>query len=64
MTTTETGTGMTAGGGATINPYEDIGPTIQTYGYGWGTGNWSRLSWGVRYNEFKYYPRPRFMVFR
>jgi len=46
MTTTETGTGMTAGGGATINPYEDIGPTIQTYGYGWGTGNWSRLSWG------------------
>ena len=46
MTTTETGTGMTAGGGATINPYEDIGPTIQTYGYGWGTGTWSRLTWG------------------
>ena len=46
MTTTETGTGMAAAGGATINPYEDIGPTIQTYGYGWGTGNWSRLSWG------------------
>jgi hypothetical protein len=46
MTTTETGTGMTAAGGATINPYEEIGPTIQTYGYGWGTGSWSRLSWG------------------
>ena len=46
MTTTETGTGMTAAGGATINPYEDIGPTIQTYGYGWGTGAWSRLEWG------------------
>jgi hypothetical protein len=46
MTTTETGTGMTAAGGATINPYEDIGPTIQTYGYGWGTGSWSRLTWG------------------
>ena len=46
MTTTETGTGMAAAGGATINPYEDIGPTIQTYGYGWGTGSWSRLSWG------------------
>jgi len=25
MTTTETGTGMTAAGGATINPYEEIG---------------------------------------
>ena len=46
MTTTETGTGMTAAGGATINPYEEIGPTIQTYGYGWGTGAWSRLEWG------------------
>ena len=46
MATTETGTGMSAAGGATINPYEDIGPTIQTYGYGWGTGTWSRLTWG------------------
>ena len=46
MTTTETGTGMSAAGGASINPYEEIGPTIQTYGYGWGTGTWSRLTWG------------------
>ena len=46
MPTTETGTGMTAAGGATINPYEEIGPTIQTYGYGWGTSTWSRLTWG------------------
>jgi len=46
MATTETGTGMSAAGGASINPYEEIGPTIQTYGYGWGTGTWSRLTWG------------------
>jgi hypothetical protein len=46
MANTETGTGMSAAGGASINPYEEIGPTIQTYGYGWGTGTWSRLTWG------------------
>ncbi len=41
MKTNESGTGMTAAGSASINPYEEIGPTIQTYGYGWGTGTWS-----------------------
>jgi len=46
MTSNESGTGMTAAGSASINPYEEIGPTIQTYGYGWGTGTWSRLTWG------------------
>ena len=46
MQTTETGTPMSSTGSASINPYEEIGPTIQTYGYGWGTGNCSRLSWG------------------
>ena len=46
MAITETGTGMSAAGGASINPYEEIGPTIQTYGYGWGTGTWSRSTWG------------------
>ena len=46
MKSNESGTGMTAAGSASINPYEEIGPTIQTYGYGWGTGNWSRLAWG------------------
>ena len=39
MQTTETGTPMSSTGSASINPYEEIGPTIQTYGYGWGTGN-------------------------
>ncbi len=48
MPSTETGTGMTAAGSATINPYITIGPTIQTYGYGWGTGVWddSDFGWG------------------
>ena len=46
MKSNESGTGMSAAGSASINPYEEIGPTIQTYGYGWGTGAWSRLAWG------------------
>ena len=46
MKSNESGTGMTAAGSASIKPYEQIGPTIQTYGYGWGTGTWSRLTWG------------------
>ena len=46
MQTTETGTPMSSTGSASINPYEEIGPTIQTYGYSWGTGTWSRLTWG------------------
>jgi len=46
MKTNETGTGMSTAGSVTINPYEEIGPTIQTYGYGWGTGTWGRGTWG------------------
>ena len=46
MKSNETGTGMSTAGSVTINPYEEIGPTIQTYGYGWGTGTWGRGTWG------------------
>ncbi len=46
MKTNESGSGMTAAGSASINPYEEIGPTIQTYGYGWGTSTWGRGTWG------------------
>jgi hypothetical protein len=35
-----------ASGSATINPYITVGPLSQTYGYGWGTGSWSRGTWG------------------
>ena len=38
MPANETGTGLSTGGSATVESYVDIGPTIQTYGYGWGTG--------------------------
>ena len=37
MSAVESGTGMTAAGSATIDPYELVGPTFQTTGYGWGT---------------------------
>ena len=46
MKANETGTGMSSAGSASIKPYEEIGPPIQTYGYGWGTSTWSRLTWG------------------
>lgn len=46
MQTTETGTPMSSTGSASINPYTEIGPTIQTYGYGWGTDTWSSGEWG------------------
>jgi hypothetical protein len=46
MPTDETGTGATNDGTLDVNPYEPVGPLSQTYGYGWGTGTWSRLAWG------------------
>jgi hypothetical protein len=46
MPTEETGTGATNDGTLDVNPYEPVGPLSQTYGYGWGTGTWSRLAWG------------------
>ena len=46
MPSNESGTGMTAVGSADIQTYVEIGPIEQTYGYGWGTSTWSRLTWG------------------
>ena len=43
----EGGSGMTAAGAATVNPYVEIGPTIQTVGYGWGTSTWGASTWGT-----------------
>ena len=43
----KSGAGITAAGSATTTPYEVIGPTIQTQGFGWGTGTWSgSQNWG------------------
>jgi hypothetical protein len=46
MPTDETGTGATNDGTLDVHPYEPVGPLSQTYGYGWGTATWSRLTWG------------------
>jgi len=47
MPSTESGTGMSAAGSATVNPYVEVGPTFQTAGYGWGTDTWSTSTWGT-----------------
>ena len=42
------GAGATsATGGATIKPYEIVGPTFQTLGYGWSTSTWNTSTWGT-----------------
>jgi len=46
MPVNETGTGVTTGGTLSIAPYVEIGPTEQTYGYGWGTSTWGTVGWG------------------
>ena len=43
----EGGSGMSAAGAATVNPYVEVGPTFQTLGYGWGTDTWSTSTWGT-----------------
>jgi hypothetical protein len=45
MAATATAT-TSVSGSADINPYATVGPLSQTYGYGWGTGSWSRGTWG------------------
>ena len=47
MPSDESGTGMSAGGSASILPYEIVGPTIQTLGYGFGASTWSASTWGT-----------------
>jgi hypothetical protein len=47
MASTESGTGMTAAGSTSINPYVEVGPTFQTAGYGWGTYIWGDSTWGT-----------------
>ena len=43
----EGGSGMTAAGAATVNPYVVVGPTNQTTGYGWSTSTWGAETWGT-----------------
>jgi hypothetical protein len=43
----EGGSGMTAAGAVTVNPYVIVGPTTQTTGYGWSTSTWGASTWGT-----------------
>ncbi len=43
----EGGSGMTAAGAATVNPYVEVGPVFQTLGYGWSTSTWGASTWGT-----------------
>jgi len=49
MAVVETGTGVTAAGTITTNPYVIVGPISSTFGYGWGAGTWNQVNttWGT-----------------
>lgn len=37
---------VSTGGSIDVNPYENVGPAEQSYGYGWGTDTWGAGGWG------------------
>ena len=47
MGSNETGTGLTANGVTTANFQINVGPSISTFGYGWGTSTWGASTWGT-----------------
>jgi hypothetical protein len=47
MASNETGSGMSAQGSTSVNPYVTVGPAFQTPGYGWGTYLWGDSTWGT-----------------
>jgi len=47
MAVAESGTGVTAGGTITTNPYITVGPVLSTFGYGWGAGAWGISTWNT-----------------
>ena len=51
MPSNETGTGVTAGGTITTNPYITVGPTTQSSAFGWGTGYWAGTIPGSTSNQ-------------
>ena len=52
LTQQETNAGATVPGSAsgTVNPYEIVGPAAQTYGYGYGVGNYGGIVTGALQN--------------
>ena len=47
MPTAETGTGATNDGTLDSKPYYKVGPLLQAFGYGWGTGLYGASTWGT-----------------
>jgi len=47
MQSNESGSGMTAAGNVDVKPYETVGPTFQTFQYGWGVSTWNLSTWGT-----------------
>jgi hypothetical protein len=47
MASNETGSGLSAAGSTSVNPYVTVGPAFQTPGYGWGTYLWGDSTWGT-----------------
>jgi hypothetical protein len=47
MASAETGTGATNDGTLDPLPYIEVGPLVQTGGYGWGAGLWGSSTWGT-----------------
>jgi hypothetical protein len=47
MASNESGSGLSAAGSTSVNPYVTVGPAFQTPGYGWGTYLWGDSTWGT-----------------
>ena len=47
MASNESGSGMSAQGSVSVNPYVAVGPAFQTPGYGWGTYLFGDSTWGT-----------------
>ena len=47
MSTTESGSGVSTQGSATVTPYITIGPVFETPAYGFGTGGYGLEAWGT-----------------
>jgi hypothetical protein len=51
VTGTQTATGTAGGGSCDVTPYEKVGPAAQSYGYGFGVGNYGGTVTGVAQTE-------------
>ena len=47
MPSAETGSGTTNNGTLDTKPYYQVGPLLQAFGFGWGTGLWGASTWNT-----------------